>query len=120
MYVCFKCWRAEVNFEHPIFFRVLDEIFSIYFSTRDECRKCREIRQVSRKIVGKNTLKISTTQQSKLPGQNSSLHANIQNRRTQRVIFARILDIFRHIFRSSLHSGRKICRKCLECRDKSR
>ena len=50
MYICFECWRAEMKFKWAFFFQVLVEIFSMYFSTQDECR---DIRRVSRKIVEK-------------------------------------------------------------------
>ena len=51
MYVCWECWHAEMKFKRVFFFQVLVEIFSMYFSTQDECR---DIRRVSRKIVEKS------------------------------------------------------------------
>ena len=38
MYVCWECWCAEMKFKRAFFFRVLVEIFSMYFSIQDECR----------------------------------------------------------------------------------
>ena len=40
MYVCFECWRAEMNFKRAIFFRVLVQIIFLgrdFVSTRGEC-----------------------------------------------------------------------------------
>ena len=72
MYVCWECWRAEMEFKAAFFFQVLFEIFSTYFfdtrrmsrhfrrifrpersEGRKIHRKCRDIRRVlknSRKI----------------------------------------------------------------------
>ena len=70
MYVCFEYCHVEIKFKLALFFQVLVEIFSVYFFTQDECR---DIHQVSRKIVKK--IKTSTRKKACLNFIGASQHS---------------------------------------------